>query len=87
MEGFTRKDRLSLEDKKRNSPRAVRQSSLGSIVASPDVDGFELVGQEEIKSRRMVKRGLRVESIRRLLICNGPHFVRRRIEVGCRCSW
>jgi hypothetical protein len=72
-------------DNKRNSPRAVRQSSPGSIFASLDVDGFELVGQEEIRSRRMVKRGLRVESIRRLLICNGPHFVSRRIKAGCSC--
>ena len=28
----------------------------------------------------MLKRGLRVESIRRLLICNGPYFVRQRME-------
>jgi hypothetical protein len=28
----------------------------------------------------MLKRGLCVESIRRLLICNGPYFVRQRME-------
>jgi hypothetical protein len=50
-----------------------------------EVDGFELVGQEEIRSQRRAKQTLCVDSITRMPICNGHHFVGRRIEARCPC--